>query len=82
MTVPKVEEFVQDVKEAVRDVLLHPESSKGSMTSIYGLGQTPVIGDGLVKEMATIFTETLSVLFALVLVSRRTLSLACCRYHV
>lgn len=59
LTIPHIEELVADIKAAIRDVLQDPESTKGTMTTIYGLGSTAVVGPGLVSQMASIFTETL-----------------------
>lgn len=59
LTVPRLDDLIQDIKASVRDVLQDPKSSNGTMTTIYGLGSTAVIGPGLVNEMASIFTESL-----------------------
>jgi sphinganine-1-phosphate aldolase len=61
LTVPRVDDFIQDVKDSVRDVLLDPTSSKGTMTTVYGLGNSSPVGPGLVKEVACMFIDTLCV---------------------
>jgi sphinganine-1-phosphate aldolase len=57
--VPSVDDLVRDVKEAVRAVLLDPTSSNGTMSTIYGLGKSSPVGPGLVKEVASMYIDTL-----------------------
>lgn len=80
LTIPVIDDLVADLKAAVRDVLTNPESSKGTMTTIYGLGSTPVVGPGLVSQMVNIFVETLSVAFDQVV--HKLIAQVLDRYHV
>ncbi|OCH93737.1 PLP-dependent transferase [Obba rivulosa] len=58
LTVPKVDEFVADLKDAVREARLAP-SGKGTMVTLYGLGSSSAVGPKLVGRVAEMFLDTL-----------------------
>ncbi|KAI0075136.1 PLP-dependent transferase [Panus rudis PR-1116 ss-1] len=58
LSVPHVDEFIADLKDAVREAKLSP-SGKGTMVALYGLGESSAIGPTMVGELATAFLDTL-----------------------
>lgn len=58
LTVPMVDNFIMDLKDAVREAKVAP-SGKGTMVSLYGLGQSSAVGPSMVGELATAFLDTL-----------------------
>ncbi|KZT71772.1 PLP-dependent transferase [Daedalea quercina L-15889] len=58
LTVPVVDQFVADLKDAVREAQLAP-SGKGTMVVLYGLGTGSPVGPRMVTHLATAFLDTL-----------------------
>ncbi|CAL1706333.1 unnamed protein product [Somion occarium] len=58
LTVSHVDEFIADLKDAVREAKLRP-SGKGTMVTLYGLGQSNAVGPTMVGQVATAFLDTL-----------------------
>ncbi|KZT10847.1 PLP-dependent transferase [Laetiporus sulphureus 93-53] len=58
LTVPIVDQFIADLKDAVRDAKLEP-SGKGTMVVLYGLGTSSPVGPTMVGHLATAFLDTL-----------------------
>ena len=52
LTVPVVDEFVADLKEAVAHSRTKP-AQPGTMATVYGLGQSAAVGPMLIGDMAT-----------------------------
>ncbi|KAJ3481819.1 hypothetical protein NLI96_g7401 [Meripilus lineatus] len=58
LTIPNVEVFLADLKDAVREARLAP-TGKGTMVSLYGLGESSAVGPSMVGELATAFIDAL-----------------------
>lgn len=58
LTVPVVDQFVRDLKEAVAHSRTKP-AKPGTMATVYGLGQSTAVGPMLIGEMAGRFVDTL-----------------------
>ncbi|KAI0373968.1 PLP-dependent transferase [Pilatotrama ljubarskyi] len=58
LTVPVVDSFIADLKDAVRDAKLAP-SGKGTMVMLYGLGQSSPVGPTMVGHVAEAFLDTM-----------------------
>ncbi|KAI0358513.1 PLP-dependent transferase [Trametes cingulata] len=58
LTVPVVDNFIADLKDAVRDAKLAP-SGKGTMVMLYGLGQSSPVGPTMVGHVAEAFLDTM-----------------------
>ncbi|KAF6763277.1 sphinganine-1-phosphate aldolase [Ephemerocybe angulata] len=58
LTVPVVDTFLADLKDAVQEAKLAP-SGKGTMVALYGLGESSAVGPEMVGEIATAFLDTL-----------------------
>lgn len=58
LTVPVVDEFVADLKQAVAHARSKP-AKPGTMATVYGLGQTTAVGPMLLTDMASRFVDTL-----------------------
>lgn len=58
LTLPIVDEFIADLKDAVREAKLNP-SGKGTMVTLYGLGESSAVGPKLVGRVATLFVDAL-----------------------
>ncbi|OBZ70801.1 Sphingosine-1-phosphate lyase [Grifola frondosa] len=58
LTVPMVDNLIADLKDAVRVAKLAP-SGKGTMVTLYGLGQSSPVGSTLVGHVAAAFLDTL-----------------------
>ena len=60
LTVPAVNSFLIDLKEAVQEAKTMPTgSAEGSMVQIYGLGRSPVSGPFIVSEFAKMYLDVL-----------------------
>lgn len=59
LTVPVVDDFVRDLKAAVKEARVRNAKGQGSMAMLYGLGSSSAVGPSLVKEMAARFLDTL-----------------------
>lgn len=57
LTVPVVDEFLKDLKAAVKEA--KTRGPPGSMTQLYGLGSSSAVGPSLVHEVASRFLDTL-----------------------
>ncbi|TEB10259.1 sphinganine-1-phosphate aldolase [Coprinellus micaceus] len=58
LTVPVVDAFIADLKDAVQEAKLAP-SGTGSMVAVYGLGKSSAVGPEMVGELAASFIDTL-----------------------
>ncbi|PPQ83056.1 hypothetical protein CVT24_012008 [Panaeolus cyanescens] len=58
LTLPIVDNFIADLKDAVREAKVAPSGS-GTMVSLYGLGNSSVVGPEMVGELATAFLDAL-----------------------
>ena len=58
LTVPLVDTFIADLKDAIADARAAP-SGKGTMVALYGLGNSSAVGPTMVKELAATFIDTL-----------------------
>ncbi|KAI0630423.1 PLP-dependent transferase [Trametes polyzona] len=58
LTLPVVDTFIADLKDAVRDAKLAP-SGKGTMVMLYGLGQSSPVGSTMVGHVAEAFLDTM-----------------------
>ncbi|EIW83452.1 PLP-dependent transferase [Coniophora puteana RWD-64-598 SS2] len=58
LTVPLVDTFVADLRDAIEDARAAP-SGKGTMVALYGLGQSSAVGPSMVTELAATFIDTL-----------------------
>jgi len=58
LTVPNVDAFLSDLKDAIREAKLTP-TGKGTMVTLYGLGQSSAVGPAMVGRVATLFLDTL-----------------------
>ncbi|OSX65939.1 hypothetical protein POSPLADRAFT_1064542 [Postia placenta MAD-698-R-SB12] len=58
LTVPVVDQFIADLKDAVREARDAPEG-KGTMVILYGLGSSSPVGPTIVGHVATAFLDTL-----------------------
>ncbi|KAJ8472727.1 hypothetical protein ONZ51_g8322 [Trametes cubensis] len=58
LTVPVVDQFIADLKDAVRDAKLAP-SGQGTMVMLYGLGQSSPVGPTMVGHVAEAFLDTM-----------------------
>ncbi|PCH36045.1 PLP-dependent transferase [Wolfiporia cocos MD-104 SS10] len=58
LTVPVVDQFIADLKDAVREAELAP-SGKGNMARLYGLGTSSAVGPAMVGHIAEAFLDTL-----------------------
>ncbi|EJU04158.1 PLP-dependent transferase [Dacryopinax primogenitus] len=59
LTVPNVEQFIADLKDAVAEVKANPSKNKGTMVALYGLGQSTAIGPALVTQVANAYLDTM-----------------------
>jgi sphinganine-1-phosphate aldolase len=60
LTIPIVDNFLQDLREAVETVKTKPAGeSEGTMVQIYGLGKSSVSGPFLVNEFAKLYLDVL-----------------------
>ncbi|KAM5534548.1 hypothetical protein V8D89_011752 [Ganoderma adspersum] len=58
LTVPVVDQLIADLKDAVGEAKLSP-SGKGTMMTLYGLGQSSPVGPTMVGHVAEAFLDTL-----------------------
>ncbi|TFK53493.1 PLP-dependent transferase [Heliocybe sulcata] len=58
LTVPIVDTFIADLKDAVQEAKLRP-SGQGSMVAVYGLGNSSAVGPKMVNRLATAFLDAL-----------------------
>lgn len=58
LTVPSVDQFIADLKDAVTHSRTKP-AKPGTMSTVYGLGQSSAVGPMLIGEMASRFVDTL-----------------------
>ncbi|KAF7985068.1 hypothetical protein HWV62_8929 [Athelia sp. TMB] len=58
LTVPLVDTFIADLKDAVAEARGAP-SGKGTMVSVYGLGNSSAVGPAMVGQLATAFLDAL-----------------------
>ncbi|KAF9010763.1 pyridoxal phosphate-dependent transferase [Cyathus striatus] len=58
LTLQVVDQFIADLKDAVKEAKVAP-SGKGTMVSLYGLGNSSAVGPSLVGELATAFLDAL-----------------------
>ncbi|KAG2016389.1 glutamate decarboxylase [Coprinopsis cinerea AmutBmut pab1-1] len=58
LTVPLVDQFIADLKDAVREAKVSP-SGQGTMVALYGLGNSSAVGPDMVGELATAFLDAL-----------------------
>ncbi|KAK7005826.1 Sphinganine-1-phosphate aldolase [Favolaschia claudopus] len=58
LTVDRVDAFIADLKDSVREAKLQPEG-KGTMVALYGLGNSSAVGPAMVGQLATAFLDTL-----------------------
>ncbi|THH29265.1 hypothetical protein EUX98_g4921 [Antrodiella citrinella] len=58
LSAPNVDTFIADLKDSIRDAKQNP-SGKGTMVSLYGLGQSSAIGPTMVGRVAVAFLDTL-----------------------
>lgn len=58
LTVPVVDQFIADLKDAVQEAALKPEG-KGMMVTVYGLGASSPVGHNLLGQCAEAFLDTL-----------------------
>lgn len=60
LTVPAVDTFLSDLREAVDEVKIIPDGAQeGSMVQIYGLGKSSVSGPFIVSEFAKLYLDVL-----------------------
>lgn len=60
LTVPVVDEFIQDLKSAVEEAKSMPAGmGQGTMTQIYGLGKSSVSGPFVVSEFAKLYLDVI-----------------------
>ncbi|CCM03203.1 uncharacterized protein FIBRA_05327 [Fibroporia radiculosa] len=58
LTVPVVDQLVEDLKDAIREAKLEP-TGKGTMMTLYGLGSSSPIGPTLVGHVAALFLDAM-----------------------
>ncbi|KAJ3512940.1 hypothetical protein NLJ89_g3237 [Agrocybe chaxingu] len=58
LTVPLVDQFIADLKDSVHVAKLSP-TGKGSMVSVYGLGNSSAVGPEMVGQLASAFLDAL-----------------------
>ncbi|KAL7281568.1 hypothetical protein ACG7TL_004885 [Trametes sanguinea] len=58
LTVPVVDQFIADLKDSVREAQITP-SGKGTMVTLYGLGQSSPVGPTMVGHVAEAFLDTM-----------------------
>ncbi|KAI0745932.1 PLP-dependent transferase [Earliella scabrosa] len=58
LTVPVVDNFIADLKDAISEAKLAP-SGKGTMVMLYGLGQSSPVGSTMVGHVAEAFLDAL-----------------------
>ncbi|KAI8992967.1 PLP-dependent transferase [Trametes punicea] len=58
LTVPVVDNFIADLKDAVRDAKVAP-SGNGTMVMLYGLGQSSPVGPTMVGHVAEAFLDAM-----------------------
>ncbi|KAK2464343.1 hypothetical protein APHAL10511_003800 [Amanita phalloides] len=58
LTVDHVDTFIADLKDSVREAKMAP-SGKGTMVSVYGLGQSSSVGSSMVGELAVAFLDAM-----------------------
>ncbi|KAJ6521913.1 pyridoxal phosphate-dependent transferase [Mycena vulgaris] len=58
LTVPKVDEFIANLKTAVKEAKNTP-SGTGTMVAVYGLGNSSAVGPAMVGQLATAFLDAL-----------------------
>ncbi|KAI9062826.1 PLP-dependent transferase [Trametes sanguinea] len=58
LSVPVVDQFIADLKDSVRDAQITP-SGKGTMVTLYGLGQSSPVGPTMVGHVAEAFLDTM-----------------------
>ncbi|RPD57568.1 PLP-dependent transferase [Lentinus tigrinus ALCF2SS1-7] len=58
LTVPVVDNFIADLKDAVREAKLAPNGN-GTMVMLYGLGKSSPVGSTMVGHVAEAFLDTL-----------------------
>ena len=59
LTVPVVDTFIADLKDAVEEVRSSKPGEDGTMVALYGLGQSSAVGPNLVGELAASFIDAL-----------------------
>jgi len=59
LTVPVVDTFITDLKDAIEEVRSSKPSEEGTMVALYGLGQSSAVGPNLVGELAASFIDAL-----------------------
>lgn len=58
LTLPVVDAFIADLKDAVREAKVSPSGS-GTMVAVYGLGNSSAVGPDMVGQLATAFLDAL-----------------------
>ncbi|KII92641.1 hypothetical protein PLICRDRAFT_37419 [Plicaturopsis crispa FD-325 SS-3] len=58
LTVPLVDTFIADLKDAVKEAKTKP-TGKGSMVAVYGLGNSSAVGPSMVGQLASSFLDAL-----------------------
>jgi len=58
LTVTMLDTFIADLKDSIKEARLSP-SGKGTMVSLYGLGNSSAVGPSMVGQLATAFLDTL-----------------------
>ncbi|KAF9541396.1 PLP-dependent transferase [Agrocybe pediades] len=58
LTIQVVDQFIADLKDSVREAKLSP-SGKGTMVSVYGLGNSSAVGPEMVSQLASSFLDAL-----------------------
>ena len=60
LTIPAVDQFIADLKEAVEDVKQMPaDVAQGTMVQIYGMGSSPISGSFILTEFAKLYLDVL-----------------------
>ncbi|KAF8907824.1 pyridoxal phosphate-dependent transferase [Gymnopilus junonius] len=58
LTVPLVDQFIEDLKDSVREAKVSP-TGKGSMVAVYGLGNSSAVGPEMVGQLASAFLDAM-----------------------
>ncbi|KDQ55737.1 hypothetical protein JAAARDRAFT_59713 [Jaapia argillacea MUCL 33604] len=58
LTIPLVDTFIEDLKDAVREAKLNP-AGKGTMVALYGLGNSSPVGPAMVGKICTAFLDAM-----------------------
>ncbi|KAH8928633.1 PLP-dependent transferase [Atractiella rhizophila] len=62
LTVPVVDEFLQDLRDCIDEVKASP-ISKGTMTTLYGMGSTTAVGPVVLEEICTRYLDVVRSFF-------------------